>query len=211
MAIPGGFGGQTTAVTGFWKNGSIATGGTPQLILPARKVQPQSNASTRSYFVFQNTSAANLYLDFGPARATATVALGVVTTVSVTNAGFGYTYPPLVVFEGGCAPVGFLAGGMNFEPPAVFGGTDAVAHATLTGPTISSITVDYGGRGYTGTPDIYLMNDPRDPFGAAVPSTTSMELLPGGSFTMESSAVLTDAVAVYGATTAQTFYWGYST
>ena len=66
---------------------------------------------------------------------------GCVVGASVTT---GYTYPPLI----------FL------DPPA--SGLQATGYATLSTGTLSSITIDNQGAGYTNVPNIYIIPDPRD-------------------------------------------------
>jgi len=192
---------QTPAVYGNGLNtrtfnfgGTITLGGTAQLILPP--TQP------RTYLIIQNTNAGgNLNIGIGPARATATVAGGIVTGIAVTNAGMGYTKPPNVKLFGG------LVGGLGFpEPGAGVSPTHAQAHAVLSGATIGSIVVDNGGSGYTATPYVYLENHPDDITGSLAPSATAgFQLLPGGSWVWECSTVTTDAVSIFGATTSMTF------
>jgi hypothetical protein len=67
-----------------------------------------------------------------PAQATATVSNGVVTGVSILNAGLGYRAPPLVEFLGN--------------------GAGARATATITNGQVSSINLISGGSGYTPIP-----------------------------------------------------------
>lgn len=68
------------------------------------------------------------------------------TTVTITNAGTNYTYPPIVQIQ---AP-----------PP---GGIQATGHATLSGSTVGSVVIDNQGAGYSaGAPTITLLNDPRE-------------------------------------------------
>jgi FtsP/CotA-like multicopper oxidase with cupredoxin domain len=64
------------------------------------------------------------------ATATATVAGGVVTAITVTNGGQGYTTAPTVTIIGG-------------------GGTGATATATITAGVVTGIAVVTGGSGYT--------------------------------------------------------------
>jgi hypothetical protein len=67
------------------------------------------------------------------------------TTVTVSNGGSNYTYPPSVEFS---------------APPA--GGIQATGHATLSGGAVASIVVDNQGGGYASPPTIALINDPRE-------------------------------------------------
>lgn len=131
-------------------SGTIATGGTPQLLLP----QHQS----RSSFFFENTSSANLVLEFGAARATCSLSGDVISSsFTITNAGFGYTKPPVVRFLGGGQPSATAqygppgvntsyvgAAGPGFPSPL----HPAAAHAVLTGGAVSSIVLDDPGDDY---------------------------------------------------------------
>jgi hypothetical protein len=69
------------------------------------------------------------------ARATATVALGAVTAVTVADGGAGYLSVPTVTLSGG-------------------GGTGATATATLSGNGVLSIAVTNGGATYTTAPTV---------------------------------------------------------
>lgn len=66
-------------------------------------------------------------------------------TVTVTNAGTNYAYPPQVIFS---AP-----------PP---GGVQATGYCTLSGSTVSTVTVVDQGAGYSSAPTITFQNDPRE-------------------------------------------------
>jgi hypothetical protein len=67
------------------------------------------------------------------------------TTVTVSNGGTNYTYPPLVLFA---AP-----------PP---GGVPATGYCTLSGGAVSTITVTDQGAGYNTPPIVTFQNDPRE-------------------------------------------------
>ena len=85
MARVVGFTEQQNLTPVYRADGTVAAGGTAQLILP--------RAAPRSSILLQNTSASDtLYFEFGCARAKATVSNGKVTAITVTNAGFGFTY-----------------------------------------------------------------------------------------------------------------------
>ena len=93
-----------------------------------------------------------MWLEFGPARAKATVTNGVVTSIAVANAGFGYSYAPRIKILGGS----IKGDGLNLSNG--YPGTDspsniATAHCVMTGSapnmTIASIVVDNGGAGYS--------------------------------------------------------------
>lgn len=196
MALLPGFSGIKNTPT-YDFSGTITTGGTPQRILP---YQP-----TRSYLLVQNISNANLFLGIGGATATASLTNGAVTSVSVVNAGLGYTYPPIVNFYGGATSnptVGGALGSQWGNAPAVI----ATAKANLTANAVSSITVLGGGADYLVAPFVYLSPDPRDPFGVYAPSATAGVLLaPGLGYVAESSVVTNDAISIFGANTGQAF------
>ena len=214
MTVATTFRGDITHTRVIWKTGTITVGGTAQKLLSSHVKFGGNPAgptpSSRSYLLFQNTSSASLYLMFGPARATAAVSGGVVTSVTVTNSGFNYTYPPTVLFYGGGGPTGSVSGGWGFPTPVAYGGQVAVATATLSSGSVSAVTVVNGGSGYVSAPDVYLAHDSRDPWGLATPSATAgFQILPGGQYVAEASVVPTDGVSVFGATTGQTFEYGY--
>ncbi len=70
------------------------------------------------------------------------------TSVTVTNGGTNYTYPPLVLFD---------------APPSP--GVQATGYATISGGAVTSVTITDQGAGYTNIPNISLVNDPRDTTG----------------------------------------------
>jgi hypothetical protein len=67
------------------------------------------------------------------------------TSVTVSNGGTNYTYPPIVLIA---AP-----------PP---GGVPATAYCTLSGTAVSTVTVVDQGAGYNTPPTITFVNDPRE-------------------------------------------------
>lgn len=92
------------------------------------------------------------------AAATAIIGGAVSTSVTVTNAGTGYTYPPLV----------FL------DSPPVGAGYQATATCTLSGSTVSTVTINNQGAGYTNVPNIYFLNDPRDTTGIGAAAVATL-------------------------------------
>jgi hypothetical protein len=190
-------------------DGSIATGGTPQLVL--------GRSVARSHLLFQNTSNGPLWIEIGTGAATATLSNGGVASVSVVNAGFGFSAPPLVRFFGGGNAYGntsFTGSSQpNFPGPNSVGPAGRIARArcVMTGSapsmSISSIVVDDPGAGYVIAPYVAILNSDLDPNGAAAPADGV------GIFMNASAAPLiyngtvcpTDPVAVWGATTGQTF------
>lgn len=187
----------------FRADGSIASGSSPQLVLP--------ESWQRSYFQFQNTSTATMYLEFGSARATCSLTNNQVSSFTIINGGFGFTLPPVVEFLGGGS------GGNS----ARIGTTDpfgpapqhpAAAHCVLTGGAVSSIVIDDPGLSYLVAPYVRITNNPLDFIGCADPSKNSgsgLILYPGQSVTDQELTVPTDQVAVFCATSTSTFFCRY--
>ncbi len=185
-------------------SGTVAAGGTAQLVL--------AQSQSRSFLLLQNNSAGNLWFEFGSARATATLTSDKVTSVSVTNAGFGFTKPPVVRFYGG----GYELGGGKNVNPSYLGlnqpngsspSNPADAVAVLTTGAVSSIVVNDGGAKYVKAPFVFLFNNDLDPYGCAVPSATSGILLTAGSSPLiwNGTTCPTDPIAVFGADTGAAF------
>lgn len=192
----------------YTADGSITTGGTPQLILP--------QTPSRSFLLLQNLSAGSLYFEFGAARATATITSGVVSSIAVTNAGFNFTSTPIVDFAGGgyfgnTAYLGLGQPGGDGPNSQIVKGRPAKAHCVMTGTapnlSIASIVVDDGGAGYACAPYVFIKNSHLDPYGCAVPSATSGLLMVTGAapLVLNGTSCTNDAIAVYGGTTG----WAY--
>jgi hypothetical protein len=195
---------QTKRFPLFTADGSITTGGTAQLVLP----QVQS----RSLLKLQNTSAGPLWFEFGSARATCAISSGVVSSVTVTNAGFNFTKPPVVTFFGGGKAGNGSFLGLNQPggegPNSMLGvGRPAKAHAVLTSNAVSSIVIDDPGAGYAIAPYVFIYNSDLDPYGCAVPSVGAGLLLAANSppLLIDGTSCHTDPIAVFGATPGQTF------
>jgi hypothetical protein len=204
MARTVGFTEQQVLTPVYRADGYLAAGGTPQLILP--------RAAPRSSILIQNTSASDaITIEFGCARATATISGGKVTAITVTNPGFGFTYAPNVHFLGGGNPLNgrdLGVGYPNQDAPSNY----AAAHCVLTNGAISSIVIDNPGSGYTSAPYVQLLNDPNDDYGCAVPSSTSgYRLAPGQTLYQAFNVVTTDSVAVFGATAGDSWFCQYTT
>lgn len=204
MARATGFTEQQVLTPIYRADGTIATGGTPQLILP--------RAAPRSSILIQNTSTSDtITIEFGCARATATVSGGQVTGVTVTNAGFGFTYAPTIYFLGGGNILNGRDLGLGY-PGQYAPNNVATAHCVMSGGAVSSIVIDNPGSGYDCAPYVQLLNDPNDNYGCAKPSATSgYKLAPGASLYQAYNVVTTDAIAVYGATTGDSWFCQYTT
>lgn len=172
-------------------SGTITAGGTAQTLLPQ---QPW-----RTWLFFTNISTGNLTLAIGAPPATAGLTNGVVTSITIPDGGLGFTIAPQVVLLGGLVRGDLRSGG-----PA----NPAQVVVSLTGSAINTTAViANGGSGYLVAPYVQFLNPL--PFlggGTGTPSATSgIVVLPNGSFVMESSAITTSAVSVWGATTTQAF------
>jgi hypothetical protein len=157
-----------------------------------------------------------MYVEFGSARATATLTAGVVTSCSVTNAGFGFTLAPDIEFFGGGAGgnstfvgVGLFGfpspGSRTVGPTAILNQyRPAKAHCVLTAGIVSSIVVDDGGNGYITAPYVAIRNRELDPKGCADPSVSSgtgIFLGSSQSLTMNGTFCATDSIAIFGSGT----------
>ena len=91
------------------------------------------------------TSAPTVTASAGGSIWRAIVGGAVSTTVTVTNGGANYTYPPNVLIS---AP-----------PP---GGIQATGYCTLTSGAVTSVTITNQGAGYASAPTITFQNDPRE-------------------------------------------------
>lgn len=192
-------------------SGTITSGGTAQLLLPKSEM--------RSSLLIQNTSDTNMFIEIGSARASATLTTGTVTSVSVTNAGFGYWLAPTVKFVGG-AYTGFPTNGLTVTLPSDASwpspARPAKAHCNMTGAagsmTISSITIDDPGAGYQYPPYIVITNNPLDLWGAAVPSATvGLELVAsGGNYTSNGSICTNEQISIFCASSSKAFMCKYT-
>ncbi len=93
------------------------------------------------------------------ATAVATLMAGRISAVTLTDAGDGYTNPPVVTFSGG-------------------GGTGASATSTLTGNRLAQIAVTAGGAGYTNAPVVTIGAPPNS-------AILAVEMVPKLSLTGE--------------------------
>lgn len=179
-------------------SGVITTGNTAQLVLPVR-------LSTSS-LILQNLSSGSLYVDIGAARATATITSGVLTSVAITNAGFGFTRPPLVEFLGGGNDGNSSNLGLN-QPTGMSPSNPATGRCVLTGTAVTSIEIDNPGSGYVIAPYCFIYNDPLDPYGVVIPSSSSGFVMPSGAgpIAWNGTTCPTEAVSIIGATTSQPF------
>lgn len=181
----------------------MASGSAPQLVLP--------ESWQRSFFEFQNISTATMYLEFGSARAHATLTSGVVTSITVDNGGFGFTVPPTVEFLGGGngGNTAVIGSGDPFSPAP---NKPAKATAVLAGGVVTSITINDGGSGYKALPYVRLINSNLDFIGCADPSVgggSGKIIYPGILVTDKDLTVPTDQVAVFCATISAAFFCRY--
>jgi hypothetical protein len=195
-------------------DGKIASGSAPQLILPAMPA--------RLALIVQNESAYDMWVEIGPARAHVTIngsgqaASVVFNTAGLDNAGFNYTYPPKVSVIGGAGPYvtptswpGSVGQELWENTPSGPGLRPATILAAVSGGAISGFTITDPGAGYTNPPELYLENDPRDPFGCADPSigggTGLLLKANGSSIAFDATACPTGQVAIFCATATAQF------
>jgi hypothetical protein len=190
-AIAPGIRGQTHLDDWLDFSGTIASGGTAQLVL---NQQPR-----RTSLLIANTSATDtITVGIGPATGTPTLSSGTVASIAVANAGIGYVVTPIVRILGG-----LIAGDLQQCPQH-----PAAAHVTLSTGTIASFVIDDPGSGYLVAPYIYLENPlPRLGGGALLPSATVGIPLPAGwNFSTSGMMIVpTSAVAIYGPTNGNSF------
>jgi hypothetical protein len=167
-------------------SGTLA-GTTPVLALP--------RAQSRTFLAIQNTGASTIYVDFGYAKGTAVMAGSApnmsVASVTVTNAGQGYSFPPRVIFFGGGSPGSpfwnstFLGVGLPDEvSPPNFAQAQAILSGSAPNATIGSVNIDNSGSGYSIAPYVYFENDPNDPYGCVAATAASAIALAPGSETI---------------------------
>lgn len=189
----------------FDVSGVIASNTTPQLVLPVQL--------SRSSLIVENISTHNMYITIGAPPATCTLSSGAVSTVTAGNAGQGYSIAPTVHFYGGCNanrssyPTYALPGTPDYPSPSSVASAHCVMTGTAPNMTISSIVVDNGGSGYAYPPFVFLKNNPLDPFGFSIPSTSNgIQLISaGGSYTSNGSICTTDQIGIVGTTTSDAF------
>lgn len=174
----------------YCADATIATGGTPQLVL--------GQSQSRSYLLLQNTDAAPMFIEVGSARAHATISAGKLTAITIDNAGFGFTSPPVVRLLGGGGMGPFLGGNQpNYPAPS----HPAVARSVLTTGVVSSFIIDDPGSGYLKAPYVMIFNADLDPYGAAVPSLgVGIQLNSGEKIIWENTFCHTDPVSVFSPT-----------
>lgn len=87
------------------------------------------------------------------------------------NASTSATYLPIVggavntsitVANGGSSYSNIFLPGITFDAPPLGNGVPASAYCAVTSGAISSVTVTNQGAGYTNTPNVYVLRDPRD-------------------------------------------------
>lgn len=205
MANLVGYSGQFVKTHLFDVSGTIASGGTPQLILPV--------GLCRASFSIQNISDTAMYLAIGAPPATCTLSSGGVSTVTVGNAGFGYSMAPTVHFYGGAndnraaLPAYTFPTTPDYPAPSAIASARCVMTGSAPNMTISSIVVDNPGAGYAYPPFVFLQNRGLDPFGCSIPSVTNGILLAasGGSYTANGSVATTDQMSLFCATTGKAY------
>jgi hypothetical protein len=88
---------------------------------------------------------------------------GSIVSIAITNAGTGYTKPPII----------------KIIPDGNSGGTGATAEAVLKGITVDSITITNAGTGYTTIPRVEITNASGDSTGSGATAVALNSLLIG--------------------------------
>jgi hypothetical protein len=161
------------------------------------------------------------------AQATATITDGVVTGLSVVGSGgFGYTTPPVVTIPApspNAAATATAAVGVNMTvtsltpaslgwgyssppnvtisaPPSTSASVTATANATISGGTVSGISLSNSGRNYTSAPTVTLSAPPASsnatagtPVVSANKTITSIPLGSGGGYYSAAPSVVIGA------------------
>lgn len=167
---------------------------TPTLLL--------ARSQARSHLILQNLSDTSpAWFEFDGPRGTPVITAGVLTSITITNAGFGFTYPPIVRVEGGGYEFGQKATNPKYLTLNQAGGSSpskrATVHAILTGDHVTSFDINNGGANYK-LPYIHMFNDDLDPYGCALPGVgIGLQLGPGEMRVWQGTAVPTGPVAVY--------------
>ena len=199
-------------------DGALAAGGAPQLVLCERP--------STSMLIIQNTSISSgdpLWFEFGSARATCAISNGAVSSVTVKNGGFNFTYAPTIEAFGGGNVFpgrGVMGGSLGHNVAGSFLAPTRPARLVpvMTGSagalSVASVTILDGGAGYVKAPELFIQNSlpPLDPYGCADPAVSSgsgMVSYAGASFTFNGTVCPTDQIAVYGATTGDSWalFW----
>jgi hypothetical protein len=143
---------QFDPITQIWRNigGGVMAGGLEYIYADGVNYRIANQNGCAVGAVLTNvgsgyTSAPTVTASAGSSVWKAIVGGAVNQTVTVSNAGTNYTYPPIVQIS---------------APPA--GGVQATAYATLSGSTVSTVTLVDQGAGYTAAPTIVFVNDPRE-------------------------------------------------
>lgn len=157
------------------------------------------------------------------AQADATLSLGTVSHIVITDPGIGYTQIPTITFtcgSGAQARAILNATGVQFvdvinpgsgyvEPPTVTiiggGGSGAQADATIVNGEVTQIVVTQAGSGYTSTPQVQLSGNATAQVSLIPTSVNRIELLnAGGNYVLAPTVVIdgpAQAISVLNPTT----------
>ena len=144
---------QLDPISGIWRTvGGGVSGGGAELVMSDGvnyRVANQTGCAVGALLTTAGssyTTAPTVTASAGGSIWKAFVGGAVSTTVTISNAGTGYTYPPIV----------------DFSAPAPGTGIQATGYATLSGSTVASIVVVDQGAGYVTAPTITIVPDPRE-------------------------------------------------
>lgn len=202
MYLPGSAG-QSAAQHDFYDfSGTIATGGTAQLLLPQRK--------SCTHLIIANLSNGTMFLQFGLRRSTAAISSGAVSTITLVDAGFGFQVAPAIeLLGGGVAGDPATKGATMPGWPAPFRpaqATPIMQASAISGLEIASITVNDGGAGYLVAPYVFVRADRTDPTGVGLPTSgAGVPILPGEKLIWNGTACPTSAISILGPDTSAAY------
>jgi hypothetical protein len=140
-------------ITGIWKRigGGVMAGGYEYIYSDGVNYRLANQSGCAVGALLTNggsgyTSAPTVTASAGSSIWQAFVGGAVNTTVTVSNGGANYTYPPQVLFSA----------------PPYGGGIQATGICTLSSGAVSTVTITNQGAGYPTAPTITFVNDPRE-------------------------------------------------
>ena len=96
------------------------------------------------------------------AVATANISGGVISSITVSNSGIGYTSPPNIAITSGITNTSGLVGGTGFVLANTQitlsggGGSGAIITPTIAAGIITALTITNAGKGYYSTPTLTI-------------------------------------------------------
>ena len=152
---------QVTRLSLFGDDDVNTTTNSQYIVYPSTINSVTVNSGGTNY----NTSATQVTISGGGgsgAVLTPTISGGVITALTVSNAGIGYTGPPTISITSGLINTTSLVGGTGYvDVNTQFvitggGGTGTVIIPTVTSGVITALTITSFGSGYVTTPTITI-------------------------------------------------------